>query len=132
MIDQEETRLVEETKDPNYEKRLKEKYNLTDEQIKEMREKGMNDSQITIAAQLAKTSEQPVEKVVDMRINQKIGWGRIAQDLGVHPSEIGRGVSEMRRKDVENSRVKERKTSVKERKSKREVQKMQRKQKKTS
>lgn len=94
LATQEQT-LDQNSKRAGYEADLKEKYGLTDDQLKALHEKGMNNSQITIAAALAKASGKSVEDVEKMRVDQKMGWGKIAKELGVHPGEIGQSISAM-------------------------------------
>lgn len=91
-----ENSLNEDVKQPNFEAALKEKYSLTDEQLKTMHDKGMNNQQITIAAQLSKSSGKTIEEVTKMRTEDKMGWGKIAKELGVAPKEIGQSVASMR------------------------------------
>ena len=95
-IAKEESALNEDAKHPQYEAALKEKYNLTDEQLKSLRDQGMNNQQITITAQLASLSGKSIDEVAKMRTEQDMGWGKIAKELGVHPGEIGKGISSMR------------------------------------
>ena len=88
-------RLNKENKQKEYEKKLEEKYGLSEQQIQDLHKKGLNDSQITIAAQLAKSSGKSIDDVVKMRLDQKMGWGKIAKELGVPPREIGQSISSM-------------------------------------
>lgn len=111
-LEQQETQLQEETKKPGYSEQLKSRYNLTDEQLKALRDKGMNDSQITIAAQLAQSSNKPIDDVVKMRLEQKMGWGKIAKELGLHPSEIGKGISSMHGGERKEAKMEERKAKA--------------------
>lgn len=118
-IAQQETSLQEEAKKPGYTDQLKSRYNLTDEQLKAMHDKGMNDSQITIAAQLSQSSNKPIDDILKMRLDQKMGWGKIAKELGVHPGEIGKGISSMHNGDKKEAKMEEKKDKMEARAEKR-------------
>jgi hypothetical protein len=120
---QQETQLQEETKKPGYTEQLKTRYNLTDDQLKALRDKGMNDSQITMAAQLAQSSNKPIDDIVKMRLEDKMGWGKIAKELGVHPGEIGKGISSMHNGEKKEARMEEKKDKMQARADKREERK---------
>lgn len=94
-LSQTESSLNDDVKKPNFEAAIKEKYSLSDDQLKVMHDKGMNDQQITIAAQLSKDSGKTIEEVTKMRTEDKMGWGKIAKQLGVPPKQIGQGVASM-------------------------------------
>ena len=88
---------------PDWVPALKEKYNLTDEQIKTMQDKGLNKPHMAFTAQLAKSSGKSIDEVIKMRQEQKMGWGKIAKELGVAPGELGGAVAGMR-KDINEKR----------------------------
>ena len=77
---------------------IQEKYSLTDEQMKSLGDAGFNETQMAKVNQLALKSENPLDEVMKMRTEQKMGWGKIAKELNVHPSEIGKSVSSLRHK----------------------------------
>jgi hypothetical protein len=52
----------------------------------------LNETQLTIADSLAGAAGVESSAVQDMRASG-MGWGEIAQELGVHPSTIGLGVA---------------------------------------
>ncbi len=96
-IEKQEPRLEEASKKPDYEAKLKERYSLNDVELKKLHDDGMNDSQITIAAQLAKSSGKSIDQIEKMRVDEKMGWGKIAKTLGVAPKEIGQSIASMHR-----------------------------------
>lgn len=96
-IDQEVAKIEAiQNKDDIWNQQLKEKYSLTDEQIKTLRESGISYPQLAMASQLSKTSQKPLEEVLKMRTEQKMGWGKIAKELGVPPKEIGQSVRDFK------------------------------------
>lgn len=96
QLAKDESSLSEDSKKANYVEALQAKYTLSDEQIKSMQDQGMNNQQMTMAAQLSQSSDKPLADILKMRNEQKMGWGKIAKELGVHPGEIGKGVASMR------------------------------------
>jgi hypothetical protein len=128
-----ETALTEPSKRETYITELKEKYSLTDEQVKQMQDQGLTNPQLAMAAQLAQTSGKPLEDVLKMRTEQKMGWGKIAKELGVAPSEIGKSVSSLRhavnekRKEEKLERKEARKELRDQKKAERKEQRDQRK-----
>lgn len=103
---------------------LKEKYALTDEQIKKLKDSGISFPQMAMASQLAKSSGKTIDEVLKMRTEQKMGWGKIAKELGVKPQELGHSVRDMRhairdeRKEEKNEKREERNERKEERKNK--------------
>lgn len=96
-VDQQATQMEEiKNKDEAWTQQLKEKYSLTDEQIKTLHDSGLSYPQLAMAAQLSKSSQKPLDEILKMRNEQKMGWGRIAKELGIHPKEIGQSVRDMR------------------------------------
>lgn len=81
---------------PLAESTIQKKYSLTDEQMKTLKDAGLNTPQMAKLNQLALKSGKPLEDVLKMRTEQKMGWGKISKELGVHPSEIGKAVSSLR------------------------------------
>lgn len=77
---------------------IKSKFDLSDEDMKKLENSGLNHSQQSKAAQISKSSNKPIDEILDMRTNQKMGWGKIAKELGVHPSKLGKS-----NKDLEKS-----------------------------
>lgn len=69
--------------------RLQRDHGLSDADLQALRARGLDDRQITIAARFAKASRKPINEIVKMRVDEKKGWGRIADDLGVDPKDIG-------------------------------------------
>lgn len=100
---------------------LKEKYGFTDEQIQAMKDSKISESQFSMVGALAKESGKPVEEILKMRTEQKMGWGKIAKELGVEPKALGQSVSSMHRQDDQEAK--------KERKEARDARKEERKQK---
>ncbi len=89
---------------PEWNSSVQTKYSLTDEQMKQMTDAGIKGPGLAITAGLAKASGKTVQEVALMRTEQKMGWGKIAKDLGVHPSEIGQSVSSLH-KNIKEGRV---------------------------
>jgi len=121
-IVKEEKSAKAEASSPKWDTAIQEKYGLTSEQTADLRAKGFNNPQIAILSQLSKSSGKPLEEVVRMRQEEKMGWGRIAKELGVKPGEIGQSVSSMR-KEIKKVRHSER---VERRQGKREERKQSR------
>ncbi|UOF01271.1 hypothetical protein [Bdellovibrio reynosensis] len=94
-----ETQITEEATKPDYEARLKEKYSLTDEQLQAMKDSKISESQFAVVGALSKASGKTVDEILKMRTEDKMGWGKIAKELGVAPKEIGQAVSGMHRQD---------------------------------
>lgn len=76
---------------------LQKKYSLTDAQMQTLNDSKLPDSQKAQVAQLAKSSGKSIDEVLKMRTEDKMGWGKIAKTLGVHPGELGKAVSELKR-----------------------------------
>jgi len=83
--------------DTSYNGLLQRKYSLTDAQMQTLNDSKLPDSQKAQVAQLAKSSGKSIDEVLKMRTEDKMGWGKIAKTLGVHPGELGKAVSEMKR-----------------------------------
>ncbi|MEK2644154.1 hypothetical protein [Bdellovibrio sp. BCCA] len=110
--------------------KLKEKYGFTDEQIKAMQDSKISESQYSMVGALAKESGKSVDEILKMRTEQKMGWGKIAKELGVDPKVLGQSVSSMHRQDdteMKKERKEAREARKEERKQKREEKKEARK-----
>jgi hypothetical protein len=103
-LTQEETNASVTQDRPEWKTSVQQKYALTDEQMKQMTDAGIKGPGLAITAGLAKASGKTVQEVALMRTEQKMGWGKIAKDLGVHPSEIGQSVSSLH-KNIKEGRV---------------------------
>ena len=64
--------------------------------MKSLNDAGFNTPQMAKVNQLALKADKPLEDVIKMRTEDKMGWGKIAKELGVHPSELGHSVSSLR------------------------------------
>lgn len=112
------------TEHPRWESGIKEKYELTDEQMKTLKDSGLSYPQIAKVAYLSKNSSKSMSEILAMRNEQKMGWGKIAKELNVHPGELGRAVSSLHRERHEE-RLKHRENQI-ERKEKNMERKEQR------
>lgn len=74
---------------------IQKKYSLSDEQMKSLKDAGFKPNDMTRVAELSKSSSKSINEIIAMRTEQKMGWGKIAKELGVHPGEMGRAVSSM-------------------------------------
>ena len=92
-----ENGLEAPSKDPAFAERVESKYKLTDEQMKSMTDAGLHGPQLAMAAQLSASSGKPLADIIKMRTEDKMGWGKIAKELGVKPGEIGQSVASLRR-----------------------------------
>ncbi|WP_374077489.1 hypothetical protein [Bdellovibrio bacteriovorus] len=105
-------------------------YEFTDAQIQAMKDSKISESQFSMVGALAKESGKSVEEVLKMRTEQKMGWGKIAKELGVEPKALGQSVSSMHRQDdaeAKRERKEAREARKDERKQKREEKKQARK-----
>jgi hypothetical protein len=84
---------------------LKDQHHLTDEQIKAMKDKGIAYPQMAMVATLSEKSGKSIDDILKMRTEQKMGWGKIAKELGVPPKELGHSVAEMRHEMHEEKRA---------------------------
>jgi hypothetical protein len=102
---------------------LKEKYGLTDQQLTGMKGQGLKGPEIAKAAELSKASGKSLDEVLKMRTEQKMGWGKIAKELGVDPGKIGHAVSDLNheRRDDRKERREERREDRKERREERKA-----------
>ena len=102
--------------------RLKEKYQLSDEQVRELEKSGLSSPNVARVAELSYLSGKSIEEVLKMRNESKMGWGKIAQELGIHPSKLGSIVSGLRKEKNEDKRemreMKRERTEKRERKGK--------------
>lgn len=58
------------------------------ETVKSLREKGLGFGQIAQAAILAEMSEKTIEEIADLLTGEEVGFGSVAKQLGINPSEI--------------------------------------------
>jgi hypothetical protein len=94
---------------------LMEKYSLTEDQMKSLHDQGFNYPQIGVIGQLAQSSGKTVEEIAKLRSEEKLGWGKIAKDLGVAPGEIGKSIAALRHERIEQRKEKhEEKKAVRE------------------
>jgi hypothetical protein len=122
-IDQEVSQIEQmKTKDEIWTQQLKEKYALTDEQIKTLHDTGISYPHLAMVAQLSKSSQKPIEDILKMRTEQKMGWGKIAKELGIAPKELGQSV-----RDLKHAVRDERKVARDDRKEKAEARREERK-----
>jgi hypothetical protein len=91
------TEPAPEAKPQTYKEALQAKYSLTPEQMKSLNDSNLPESQLVKVAQLSKSSGKTIDEVLAMRNEQKMGWGKIAKTLGVHPGELGRANSDLKR-----------------------------------
>lgn len=121
-LDADDDKPVGGAEQPRWTEQVKAKYNLTDEQVKNLTDAGLHGPQMAKAAALAQASGKPLADVIHMRTEDKMGWGKIAKALDVHPSTIGQAVAGLRRE------VKaDRKADKAERKAEKKAEKEQRK-----
>jgi hypothetical protein len=101
---------------PEWQSALKTQYKITDEQIKLMQEKGLSYPQMAMASSLAEKSGKSLDDVLKMRTEEKMGWGKIAKELGVPPKEIGQSVASVRHeiRDEKRETKEERKQAKRE------------------
>lgn len=96
---------------------LQKKYNLTDAQMTLLADSKLAEPQMAMAAQLAKSSNKPLEEILKMQSEKKMGWGQLAKELGVAEKELGQAVSALKReRNEERKRLKEEKHERKEKK----------------
>ena len=101
---------------------IKEKYSLSDEDMKKLEDSGMNHAQQAKAAHLASKSDKSLDEVLKMRIEDKMGWGQIAKSLGVHPGELGKANEGLNRSaDRRAERAERREAKMKRRAERREA-----------
>lgn len=116
-IEDAEAQITEEVTQSDYSSRLKEKYNLTDEQIQKLKDSKISESQFAVVGALAKESGKTVDEVLKMRTEDKMGWGKIAKELGLEPKMIGQSVASMHRQNEDKVKKEEKKEMRETRKS---------------
>ena len=84
-------------KENKWHSEIQEKYNYSDEQMTTLNDSGLNHAQISKVAHLSSLSDKPIDEILKMRTEDKMGWGKIAKELGVHPGEIGKATSDLRK-----------------------------------
>ena len=65
--------------------------NLTDADRALLEQSKIPSSQYSKVTNLSKASGKSVDEILKMRLEQKMGWGKIAKELGVHPGTLGNG-----------------------------------------
>lgn len=105
---------------------VKTKYNLTDAQMKTMTDAGLQGPALAKTAALAEASKQPIDKIVQMRTTDKMGWGKIAKTLGVPPSTIGQAVAGLHRQN-DTTKNAEKKAEKEQRKADKKAEREERK-----
>ena len=90
-------RIDGEAKDPRGEARvvkmLSEQYDVTEDEIRALRQETLGYGEISILLALSKETGRPPSEILQKRKAGE-GWGRIAQDYGV---KLGRVISEVKR-----------------------------------
>lgn len=87
---------------------LQNKYSLTDAQMKALTDSNLGESHMAMAAQLAKSSNKPIEEILKLQAESKTGWGNLAKQLGVNPSELGQAVSSLKHeRNAEKKQIKD-------------------------
>lgn len=89
-IEKEIPRLIAATRKIDFETRLKRRYGLTQMDLMRLHARGMDDAQITLAAQMSEASGRPLEEIDQMRRSEGLTWNEIAKRLGLHPLAIAR------------------------------------------
>ena len=118
---------------PGWADAVKAKYNLTDEQMTTLSTSGVSKSQMAVVADLAQKSGKSIDDILKMRVEQKMGWGKIAKDLGLPPGSIGHSISSLRhdvkevRQEAKEQRKEDRKEERAERKEDRAEKRAERK-----
>ncbi len=107
-----------EAKDnPKWVESLKTKYSLTQADIDAMSEKKIAYPQMAMVSELALKSGKTRDEVIAMRVDQKMGWGKIAKTLGVAPGTIGQAVSSLHN-DVRGEKLEKREEKMAKREEK--------------
>ncbi len=101
---------------------LQSRYQLTDAELKQINDSSVSEPQREMVANLARKSGKSVDEVLKMRIEQKMGWGKIAKELGVDPKEMGQAVSDSHHMDKSEKRA-EKAAAKAERKERKEAMK---------
>ncbi|MGZ3771152.1 MAG: hypothetical protein ACXVCP_15845 [Bdellovibrio sp.] len=127
-IEKAETQISKEASQPDFINKLKEKYNLTDEQVKKLQDSKLPEPQLAIVAALAKESGKSIDDILKMRTEKKEGWGKIAKELGLDPKLIGQSVAAMHRQNED----KDKKEDKKEKREARQDKKDQRDERRTA
>ena len=133
-LDADDNKSVDNTEQARWAEQVKAKYSLTDEQMKSLTDAGLQGPQMAKAAGLAQASGQPLDKVIQMRTTDKMGWGKIAKTLDVHPSTIGKSVAGLRHeinaehKADKAARKAEKRAEREQRKAEKKAQKEERRQ----
>lgn len=118
--DLEQDTAVTDVEKPNWHSAIQTKYSYTDEQMKAYSDSGINYAQLAKASEMAKLSGKTTDEVLKMRQEQKMGWGKIAKELGVKPGELGKSVAALRH-EVQEKRQEARTEKKEAREEKREA-----------
>ena len=95
-IEKEEVANTQAAEKPGWSDAIKTKYNLTDEQMTQLNNSGISKSQMAVVADMSQQSGKSIDDILKMRTEQKMGWGKIAKELGLHPGTIGKSISSLR------------------------------------
>ena len=89
---------------------LQNKYRLTNDQMKILTDSKLPDPQLAMVAQLAESSHKTIDEILKMRQEQKMGWGKIAKELGVAEKTLGQAVSSLKKeRNEERKKIKKEK-----------------------
>ncbi len=116
---------------PKMREALKTKFNVTDAQIQSMLDKGMKFHGVAMAAVMASKSGKSIDEVAKMRTEGKMGWPKIAKELGVTMKDVSQAVKEMK-KEIREKRHAERDARHEKREEKREAKHQERAHKKSN
>ncbi len=98
--------------------------------MKALTDSKLGESQMAKAAQLAKSSNKPIEEILKMQAESKTGWGNLAKQLGVNPSELGQAVSSLKQeRNAERKQLKDSKKDSKKSDKSEKVEKVEKKEK---
>ncbi len=102
---------------PKWISSLMAKYSLTQAEIDAMSAKKIAHPQMAMVSELALRSGKTRDEVIAMRVDQKMGWGKIAKTLGVPPGTLGQAVSSLH-KEVRSAKVEKREEKMAKREEK--------------
>lgn len=97
--DAEDNKPLSDEEKSKWTEQVKAKYNLTDAQVKSLTDAGLQGPQMAKAAAFAEASKQPLDKIIQMRTQDGMGWGKIAKTLGIPANTAGKAVSGLRRNE---------------------------------
>ena len=95
--------------DLDWEFYVREKYHLTDDEIKTLQEADIHGPEMAIAAEMYFSSGKPLGLIIEMRQGKRMKWIEVAKQLHVSPSLIGHSVTNFQKNDWRgsNSRLKQ-------------------------